>query len=101
MDIADKIKFLRTEILNISQEKFAKKIDVTRITVNNWEAGLSKPTIAHITMISLICNVTTDYLIRNDYPLELSVHNINEEEYQILSQLIEYFTKENNLNTND
>lgn len=35
MDIADKIRFLRTNILNISQEKFAKKIDVTRMTVNN------------------------------------------------------------------
>lgn len=30
MDIADKIKFLRTNILDISQDKFAKKIAVTR-----------------------------------------------------------------------
>lgn len=29
MDIADKIKFLRTNILDISQDKFAKKIAVT------------------------------------------------------------------------
>ena len=95
MDIADKIKYLRTNILNLSQDKFAKKIDVTRITVNNWENGLSKPTIAHITMISLICNVTTDYLIRDDHPLEISVKNISNEEYQILSQLINYFRKIN------
>ena len=36
MDIADKIKFLRTNILDISQDKFAKKIAVTRATINNW-----------------------------------------------------------------
>lgn len=48
MDIADKIKFLRTNILDLSQDKFAKKIDVTRATINNWEQGLSTPTIAHI-----------------------------------------------------
>lgn len=35
MDIADKIKFLRTNILDISQDKFAKKIAVTRATINN------------------------------------------------------------------
>ena len=34
MDIADKIKFLRTNILDLSQDKFAKKIDVTRATIN-------------------------------------------------------------------
>ena len=89
MDIADKIKFLRTNILDLSQDKFAKKIDVTRATINNWEQGLSTPTIAHITMIALVCNITTDH------PLELSVRDINDEEYQILTQLINYF---NNVN---
>ena len=42
MDIADKIKFLRTNILDLSQDKFAKKIDVTRATINNWEQGVSQ-----------------------------------------------------------
>ena len=95
MDIADKIKFLRTNILDLSQDKFAKKIDVTRATINNWEQDLSTPTIAHITMIALVCNITTDYLIKYDHPLELSVRDINDEEYQILTQLINYF---NNVN---
>lgn len=91
MDIADKIKFLRTNILDLSQDKFAKKIDVTRSTINS----LSTPTIAHITMIALVCNITTDYLIKYDHPLELSVRDINDEEYQILTQIINYF---NNVN---
>lgn len=100
MDIADKIRFLRTNILNISQEKFAKKIDVTRMTVNNWEQGLTKPNISYITMIALICNVTTDYLINNEEPLTLSVRNITDEEYNLLSQIIEYF-KENKSDPNN
>ena len=100
MDIADKIRFLRTNILNISQEKFAKKIDVTRMTVNNWEQGLTKPNISHITRIALICNVTTDYLINNEEPLTLSVRNITDEEYNLLSQIIEYF-KENKSDPNN
>lgn len=103
MDIADKIKFLRTNILDISQDKFAKKIAVTRATINNWEQGLSTPTIAHIKMIALVwialvCNITTDYLIKCDHPLELSVRDINNEEYQILTQLINYFNNVNKVN---
>ena len=94
MDIADKIKFLRTNILDISQDKFAKKI----ATINNWEQGLSTPTIAHIKMIALVCNITTDYLIKCDHPLELSVRDINNEEYQILTQLINYFNNVNKVN---
>lgn len=96
MDIADKIKFLRTNILDLSQEKFEKKIDVTRGTINNWEQGLSVPTIAHITMIALVCNITTDYLIEDNHPLELFVRDINDREYQILLQLINYFNDINN-----
>ena len=87
MDIADKIKFLRTNIL-----------DITRATINNWEQGLSTPTIAHIKMIALVCNITTDYLIKCDHPLELSVRDINNEEYQILTQLINYFNNVNKVN---
>lgn len=95
MDIADKIRFLRTDILKICQEKFAKKIDVTRMTVNSWEQGLTKPNISHITMIAITCNVTTDYLIDNKHPLELSVRDIDEKEYEILFQLINYFNIRN------
>ena len=106
MDIADKIKFLRTNILDLSQDKFAKKIAVTRATINNWEyiflifliSWLSTPTIAHIKMIALVCNITTDYLIKCDHPLELSVRDINNEEYQILTQLINYFNNVNKVN---
>lgn len=51
-------------------------------------------------MIALICNVTTDYLINNEEPLTLSVRNITDEEYNLLSQIIEYF-KENKSDPNN
>ena len=95
MDIADKIKFLRTNILEMTQVKFANKIGVTRMTVKNWEDGLSKPTTTHITMIALICGVSTDYLIYDTHQLDLCLINLNAGEYILLKQLIEYFTKQN------
>lgn len=97
MDTADKIKFLRTQKLKMGQNIFAKKIDVTRKTIINWENGTSKPTVAHIMMISILCNVTTDYLIFDNHPLELSLKEIDDEEYILLKSIIEYFTKQNNI----
>lgn len=101
MDIANKIKMLRTEILNISQDNFAKKIDVTRMTVKNWEEGLSKPTTSHITMIASLCNITTDYLIFDEYPLELSPIGITNEEYSLLLSVIKYFEEKNKVINNE
>lgn len=94
MDIADKIKFLRKN-MNYSQEKSAKKIGVSRITVKNWENGASKPTTAHIEILALVCEVSTDYLIYDNNPYELSLNGIGNDEYEILSNLIEYFRKKN------
>lgn len=81
MKITDKINFFIAIILDISQEKYAKRISLTRITDHSWKSGLSKISIAHFIMISFICNVTINYLLRSDYPLELSVQSILEEEY--------------------
>lgn len=96
MDIADKIRLLRTQKLEMGQSMFAKKIDVTRKTVINWENGTSKPTVAHIMMISILCDVTTDYLIFDNHPFELSVKGINDNEYNLLKSIIEYFVLQNN-----
>ena len=60
MDIADKIKFLRTNILDLSQDKFAKKIDVTRSTINNWEQGLIFSLPFMITMYKQMISSTSD-----------------------------------------
>lgn len=95
MDIADKIKFLRTQILDISQVNFAKKIGVTRMTIKNWEDGLSKPTTTHITMIALICGVSTNYLIYDDQLLDLCLINLDTDGYILLKNLIEYFSQQN------
>lgn len=96
MDIADKIKFIRTELLNLSQEKLAKKVDVTRLTIKNWEDGVSVPTTSHITMIAQIGNVTTDYLIIDNKLLELSVIGIDNPSYNILKLVINYYEQKNN-----
>lgn len=93
MDIADKIKYLQNNLLDISQEEFARKVKVTRSSVSKWEDGTSKPTTSHLVMISRLCNVTTDYLIFDNHPYELALYEIDDEEYNLLNHLIEFYEK--------
>lgn len=91
MDISDKIKYIRDELLNLSQEAFAMKIGVTRVTIRNWENGISKPVVSNLLMIAMVGNVTLDYLIFDEVSEQLSLIGIDEEQYKILKDLIEYF----------
>ncbi len=42
MHISEKIKFIRTKILNVSAQKFANMCGVTARTVYAWESGVSQ-----------------------------------------------------------
>lgn len=95
MDMGEKIKSLRSSVLELSQEAFAKKINVSRKTISNWENGTSKPSTQSLMVIALLCNVTTDYLIYDEHPFELSSIGLNDEEYNLLKEFIIYLEKIN------
>lgn len=101
MDFADKIKFLREKILGMSRTELAKKLSVSRISIYNWENGISKPSVENIKTISLLCGITTDYLIKENHPLEVSLYNIDNQAYRILNDLVNYFRERNNENDNE
>ncbi len=91
-----KIKYIREHILNVNQSEFGKMINVTRGSVSNWENGLSKPNLSHISMICTICHITTDYLLIDNHPLEISARDLSNDEYKIISDLIAFFHNKNN-----
>lgn len=69
MDFADKIKFLREKILDMTQVELAKRLCVSRTSVHNWENGVSKPSTENIKTISLLCGISTDYYIEKFYKI--------------------------------
>lgn len=93
MDIADKVKYIRNNVLNQTQETFASKIGVTRSTIKNWENGSSYPTVSHLLMIAITGEVSLDYLIFNDSELQLSLSGIDDIQYNLIKSLIAYFQK--------
>ena len=95
--------------LGISKVRLAKYLGVSRQMVYNYLEldDINKwPKEKKILLYKLLdiedgesisdIHITTDYLIEDNHPLELSVRDINDREYQILLQLINYFNDINN-----
>lgn len=88
--IAERIKHLR-EKNNLTQSSLAKKLNVTRSSVNAWEMGISVPSTALIVDLAKLFHVSTDYLLGLNENATLDISSINDKETMILYELIEYF----------
>ena len=66
MKLSDKIiKYRKSN--GWSQEEFAEKLNVSRQTISRWENGTALPDAQNILHISKLFNITTDYLLNDDY----------------------------------
>lgn len=88
--IANKIKELR-ERNGMTQSALAKKLNVTRSSVNAWEMGISVPSTALLVDISRLFHIPTDYLLGLESTTVLDVSGLNEKEILLLHDLISYF----------
>ncbi len=70
MGIGERIEERRTQI-KMSQETFAKRINVPIDTVREWESGRVIPETLRLTGIAHVLNTGTEYLLEEDDP----VHN--------------------------
>ena len=72
MDIAEKIIKLRKEN-GWSQEDLAEKLYVSRQAISRWENGTALPDAQNVLQISKLFNVTTDYLLNDDYESDIDI----------------------------
>jgi len=92
--VADRIKYLR-EQKGLSQSALAKRLGVTRSSVNAWEMGISVPSTPYIVELSSIFNISTDYLLGVDTSATISVKELTEEDVQIVHRIVEHLRKKN------
>lgn len=90
--ISERIRELRAKN-GISQAELARKLDVTRSSINAWESGLSTPTTQYIVALSKLFHVSTDYLLETQTEYQLSLSGYTQEEIRLLSELVAYFDK--------
>ena len=72
-----------------SQVELARKMNITKQTVSNWENENIMPSIEMLVRMAKLFHVTTDYLLGVENTPRLSVDGLPENVVAHLSQLIE------------
>ena len=88
--VADRIKQLRLSN-NMTQSELAKKLNITRSSVNAWEMGISTPSTTYIVELAQLFHVSTDYLLGLSDNVSLDISHLTEKEIQIVYYLVQYF----------
>ena len=90
MNLSDKIVELRKKN-GFSQEDLADELQVSRQAVSRWEQGTTDPSSSNILELSKLFNVTTDYLLNDDYHSDEDLPKIIEIRKDNLQQIVLYF----------
>lgn len=92
--ISERIKYLR-ELNSLTQTDLAKKLGITRSSVNAWEMGISVPSTQYIVELANLFEVSTDYLLCLDTTSTLKVNGLDEEDIECVNSLIYHLKKKN------
>jgi len=92
--ICDKIRLLR-EKSGMTQSLLAKKLGITRSSVNAWEMGLSVPSTQYIVELSCIFNVSTDYLLGIKNTSSIPVDGLSDKEIAAVVEIVECIKNKN------
>ncbi|MEY8335526.1 helix-turn-helix transcriptional regulator [Lachnospiraceae bacterium 47-T17] len=87
--IADKIKELR-ETNSMTQNEVAKRLGITRSSVNAWEMGISVPSTMYIVELAQLFSVSADYILGLDSRTVLDISELDDESVKILNDMARY-----------
>lgn len=88
--IGDTIRSLR-ERAGYSQSELARRLSVTRSSVNAWESGLSAPTVVYIIELAKLFHVSADFILELEHTRQIDLSDLTEQEVRILYELLDYF----------
>lgn len=93
---AERIRELR-EKNNLTQSELARRLYVTRSSVNAWEMAISIPSTEKITELCQILHTSSDYLLGLSSDEVICVGDYSYREKEILYQLMKYFDEAHQL----
>lgn len=88
--VAEKIKELR-EANKLTQSELARKLNITRSSVNAWELGISVPSTTYLVELSNLFKVSTDYLLDLPNNNSIDISDLSQKETMLVYELIQYF----------
>lgn len=91
--ISATIKALR-ENMGLSQAALAKRLGVTRASVNAWEMEISLPTAPYLIEMARLFHTSTDFILGLKSEEQITLRGMNDEEKRLVYNLVEYINKQ-------
>ena len=91
---AERIKSLRDKA-GLTQSELARKLTISRASVNAWEMGLSTPSVPYIVELSKLFHVTTDYLLGLNDTAILKTDTLTKKQLCAIMNVIDCFNNGN------
>lgn len=92
--IAERIAALR-EQRHLTQAELAKRLGVTRSSVNAWELGISVPSTQYLVELAVLFGVSTDFLLGVEETETVSVVGLTEQDVLTVTALIQHLREKN------
>ena len=90
--LAKKIKTLREE-QGMTQTELAKRLNITRSSVNAWEQGISTPSTQFVVELAELFGVSTDYLLGMKKSAVLDVEGLTEDDVFLIYSMVKHLKK--------
>lgn len=85
--IYKRIKLLR-EAAGMTQTELAKKLGITRSSINAWEMGISVPSTQYIVELSRLFKVSSDYILGIDNTVSIDASGLSDEAVSTINSLV-------------
>lgn len=89
-NLCQRITELRTSV-GMTQSELARRLDVTRSSVNSWELGFATPQLKHIVEMAKIFNTTVDGILNTSSQSVIDISELTEKEQKAIFAIIDCF----------
>lgn len=88
--IGSRITRLR-EQNGMSQSDLARRMNISRASVQSWECGANYPSTENLILLAKIFHVSTDYLLNISATKTVNIDSYSRDEQSMLFRMMQYF----------
>lgn len=85
------------ERCGLTQAELARKIGISRSSVNAWELGMATPQLKHIVEMAKIFSTTVDEMLNISSDIIINLSDLTESERKAVFSVVECFREKRNV----